>query len=105
RVEDVLSIYFLTFLISIFFSFPALLVYYLIYYLLYKKKLNQFTSKVILILFTAFSIVITFIIIDRDNIKPFAFSYGIAAILAGLVFKLKHTEHQVDHDNLAPTES
>ncbi len=86
------EIYVVIFIVSIFLSFPTFTIYYLVFLYLSKKKTNLVLKKLLLISCTVAGIIITLLIIGGSLIPTFILSYSVAAIITGMVLRIKNKE-------------
>lgn len=88
-VIGLVEVYPITIIFSLIFSTPTHVLYGFLYYFLGKKNINLKFSKLILILFYALGIIISFALIFGIDEVELISAYLSTSIFIGLVFKLK----------------
>lgn len=88
-VIGLVEVYPITIIFSLIFSTPTHVLYGFLYYFLGKKNINLKFSKIILILFYALGIIISFALIFGIDEVELISAYLSTSIFIGLVFKLK----------------
>ena len=87
-VVSLLDVYPITFLFSIVFSLPTFAIYYFVFNILSRKNQSILLAKVILIALTVLGISITQLLIKGSMSFTIIYSYSIAAIICGVIWKL-----------------
>ena len=73
---------------GLFFSFPVLIIYYLLFSLLIKKKIRPLVIKFILYLFSITGIYLTFALIHGSMVNLLSMIYSASVILPSFIFKI-----------------
>lgn len=89
NINGLVDVYPITIIFSLIFSTPTHVIYGFLYYFLEKKNVNLKLSKIILVLFYAFGIIISFTLIYGINEIELISAYLFTSIFFGLSFKLK----------------
>ncbi len=92
RVIGLVEIYPITFIFSLIFSIPTYIIYGFIYYFLARNEVSIMKSKIILLLFTVLSILLTFHIVFNARELTISISYAVTSIILGIYFKLNFKE-------------
>ena len=88
-VVGLVEVYPITIIFSLIFSTPTHIIYGFLYYFLGKKKINLTLSKIILVIFYASGIIISFaVIFGIDEIELISV-YLFTSIFLSLLFRLK----------------
>lgn len=88
QIVGLLEVYPITIIFSVIFSIPTLVIYYFIFIFLIRNPINSFLVKSILISWTIVGIVITILMIGGSLSKTLIFSYSLAAIVTGTLFRI-----------------
>lgn len=89
NVTGLVDVYPITIIFSLIYSTPTHVLYGILYYFLAKEQISVTRSKIILILFYAFGIIVSFIIIIGIDEVGLTLSYLATSIIIGLLAKLK----------------
>ena len=89
QVVGLLEVYPLALMFSFFLSLPTLVIYLFTFKLLAKQNANPALTKFILISWTIIGITTTILSMGGSLSLTLVFSYSIASIIAGFVFKIK----------------
>lgn len=87
-VVSLLDVYPVTFLFSLFYSVPTFVVYYIAFYFLSRSHPQIILAKIILIGIAVLGITITQLLIKGSMSFTIVYSFSIAAIICGLLWKL-----------------
>ena len=92
RIVGLLEVYPITFLFSIAFSLPTILIYHVLYKFLSNKKIDFRYSKLLLISISVLGITITQLVIEGSMSQEIIIAYSFTTIIVGLFLRLKAFE-------------
>jgi hypothetical protein len=95
-VVDLIEVYPITFVFSLFFSLPTMGIYCATFYYLSRSNIKIILAKTILILISVLGITITQLLIKGSMSFTIIYSFSIATIICGLLWRLRTNE---DWDN------
>lgn len=89
QVISLFEIHPVTFLFSLLFSLPALILCHFVFTLLMKKQVGPGFTKLLLISLTVSSIVVTVLVLGGTLSTTLIFAYSISAIVSGALLRIK----------------